>query len=57
MRLKKVTQLSDGELLLLEQDRLLKERIQSQIVLLEGDIRHNNENKSLEVISNSQSSN
>mgnify|MGYP001315128986 FL=1 len=52
--IRKVTQLSDGELLLLEQDRLLKERIQSQIVLLEGDIRHNNENKSLEVISNSQ---
>ncbi|HOZ83660.1 MAG TPA: ATP-binding protein, partial [Bacteroidia bacterium] len=52
--IKMVAQLSDGELLLLEQDRMLKEKIQSQIALLEENIRHNNENRSLEVISQSQ---
>ena len=52
--IKMVAQLSDGELLLLEQDRMLKEKIQTQIALLEENIRHNNESRSLEVISQSQ---
>jgi signal transduction histidine kinase/DNA-binding NarL/FixJ family response regulator len=48
--IKLVADLSAGELLLLDQDRQLKEQLQRQVQSLEEMIRKNNEKKSLQVI-------